>query len=564
MLRSLKRYDLSWIILLTAVLTYLYVFLKGTFFEGNDDPLFAELLRGTFYSVPTADFFIYHRFLSYIYAGLYKLTDLPWYSIFMFLYFLVAVVIILYLVNHWIKKCSVVSLWYRMVFIAALFYLLFADQLFYLSFTRISILLCASAVLLLHSRLDDLDRRRPSWRLFLPSLILFTLGLLTRPQSAILVFGLLTPFVLFSDGSLKLKRAVWVLIPFAGLILADKALDLVRKNEHQQHYKSVIPYLFNILDAGDSHYPANATPADIAKYQVVASWHLSDKNAVNPQFLSRVADSALISFNDLNRENVITSVKLGISMIKWNYALLYLLTLFAIMINVVVRSGGKTYPELLLSALLVNFFFLDCLIFITVCIKMVPRVLEPSLIILIILNFYFLLKTLAGHQSKFLLFLLVPILAALPFKVRSDHSSEGEYYRNRSALHETVMTQINAEFKDKLKVFTLMTLSDLSSFEDPFHSPIEKDGDYLIIDGGWTTLVGEFEKEIITRTGRSDYLSLINYLKRNKEKIVFISTPDRNMLISSYLRAVYGAELSLREIRPYSLKDAPFGFYTID
>jgi hypothetical protein len=552
----------------------------GFYYGDNDDPLIEALIRGLFFSHPVTEFFWCHRITAILYARLYQLfPNIPWYGIFMQALLFLAITNYFVLIHRHVEKF--ITNYALLTPLLIIFYLVFfLDSVIFIFFTKVAILLAASSILLIiDGTLKGEDVQRPLYWHFGWYFFLFIFGFLTRPQAGVLCIILLVPFaILYNPGKRVLLRAVCVFVALISIVGLLKIYDYITWTEGSGYYLSVSPYIHNIYDFRYEGKNLDG-PQDAMKYRAITSLALADRENINVGFLSRISTDQLIDIGRLKPIELARAVRT----IGDNIGPYHLWTVLAIITAALVALIVNRHElPFILSAnfLTFSFFYWSVVISIAAFWKMPDRVLSP-LVITYVTSCVLFISTfltdpnvskaskasrrfLASNKvvtSVWILTLLVLVFAGYG-KLRGWLAPATKRAAHNVTQSSTLRTIINRELAGKIVVFTshgswfflanqsLLSVGQLSA-----------NNRYMLFDGLWAAWLPEYPQHLKEITGSDRLFDVFDFLLKNREKVIFVSTPTTNAFIREYFASVYNKEFTFEEFKPRIATD--LGLYTI-
>ena len=85
---------------------------------------------------------------------------------------------------------------------------------------------------------------------------------------------------------------------------------------------------------------------------------------------------------------------------------------------------------------------------------------------------------------------------------------------------------------------------------------------YLLVDGTWPTLLPEYPRHLKEMTGSDRLFDVFEFLVKNREKVILVSTPNRNAFIREYFASIYDKEFTFEELKKNAAPSA-VRLYTI-
>ena len=114
----------------------------------------------------------------------------------------------------------------------------------------------------------------------------------------------------------------------------------------------------------------------------------------------------------------------------------------------------------------------------------------------------------------------------------------------------TLREIINGQLVGKIVVFTFNASQGFLSHQRLSSvSHLSPNNQYILVDGTWPTLLPEFPQRLKEITGSDRLSDVFEYLARNREKVIFVSTPNRNAFIQEYFASIYRTQYTFEELK---------------
>lgn len=539
----------------------------GFYYGSSDDATFDALLRGLFFSHPVTEFFAFHRITAILYAHLYQLfPNIPWYGCFMYGLLFLAVTNYFTLIHRHFGK--LVENYAPIIPVLIIFYtVLFLDSVIFITFTKVSILLGASSVLLLTDRASNTQEDstpilywRTGWYV-----LLFALAFLTRPQGGILSLILLLPLALLynSTKTILLRRGFLFLVLLL-IVGSLKVYDYITSTEGSQYYWSVSPYVSNIYDyrRDGENRSGNYSSHDALRYRALISGAFGDRELMNVSSLSRISSDQFINIGRLNPSQLVRAVQ-AISNDIRPYQLLAALVMVTVALSAFILYRHELPFILSFNFTMFSLLYWGVVLSIAAFWKMPDRVLAPVVItyttsgLLFLTSFLDYLdfravkalfrvpRSITVIRSLWVLTLVTAVFAS--HKKLSATNMVAQEIRKTAVLEEV----INQELSGNIVVFTFNASQGFLVHQSVLSgSHLSANNRYMLVDGTWPTLLPEFPQRLKEVAGSDRLSDVFKFFVENRDRVIFVSTPMRNAFLKEYVSSLYNNEFTFEEFKP--------------
>lgn len=560
--RALNVYVLPGVLFVSTYLIF------GFHYQTSDDALVSALIRGFPFGVPVTEFFFCHRLTAIAYAHLAQsYPGVPWYEVAMYAFLFLAVRNYFVLIYDYAKRFLPASALTPVLIVA--YSVFFLNSVIFINFTEVAIFLSASAILLAVTRLTGPSGAQPiAYAPLAGCLMLFGLALLTRPQGALLSLIVLLPLGILRRRQEIVRSLCCVYLPAFALVGALQLYDYATWTDDSAYFRSVFPYVFNVLDARTPTTPLDG-PADSMRYWAVTHWFLGDRETTNVAFLSRMVRNDLIDFRKVNIAALWKTLGQMYEMAsKYHLAVAMLLPLLGAASVVLRRRAQDGWRILWFTAL----YWLPVMA-LAMFWKMPDRVLTPSIIsyTLAALVFAFVLVEHSGLWPKshakaagFMagLWCLALVVTLVAWRQKAPGA---DIEAVKAAANTKFRQELTAEFPGRTVVFTMDTLNAFVKHQPALSTHrLAENSAYILIDSSWPTLLPQYPQHLRTKTGSDRMANVFQYLREKSDNVILVSTPERNAMMQKYFAAVYHDRYVFDAIKPnVSLNQDGAGLYLI-
>ena len=480
----------------------------GFTYESNDDPAFENMLRGVYWNTPITNFYFYHRGIAVIFVWLYQNLDIGinWYGFSLILSNFLSVFIISVLIQ---KRTG------NFLFVI-LFLMINLQNVFLVSFTRVSLLLSFSAFLLLH--FSYLLKYKKI--LIVGSLLIFLWAFLMRPNTAYLAFILLIPFLYSGKLNFHFFKSIsYLLIPFLIGISLLFVVNNVQDKVFTKDLKNAAKITFPILD-----YQADVKTTTIEEENAVfeiKNWFFFHKALLNTDLTKDLLGSSFIetySFNRLFDRTMALSYKIIFK--PFFFFLLVLVLIFTILSK-----------QNRITGILILLYFFSVLLSISMLLKMEFRILIPILTIcLLFFIFYFSKRITNLVKKEKLRSTIVGVLILGVFVFQSY------LYYTRSSANPPKSQLANQDLYQKTHNKTVFLMSDVFFNYEPLKFIPFSQNISLVPLTGWISYNEQTYKFQLTQFGTNDIISIFDKIKNRNDYIFVASEEQISILEEIFLR----------------------------
>lgn len=517
----------------------------GFHYEILDDSYRIAFMQSLYYEKPIDDFFIYYIGISQVLALLYShMPQIEWYSLFTLVTLCISLSTILYVLLKWFKNLfgsAVLN-----VGLPLLLYVLFAIYYMVAWHWTKTASVCTIAALMLcfyHYR----NKASVYWVVCI--CVLMLLGLCIRYQNVLVLLVIGSMYTVIVHGSLRP-----LLFPIAITLFFIVSLtlkDSLFASEDVRLLNRIEPYVFSHLDAGSvkCNQPDNIPPGDQMKIVAFEDWFFTDFEMITPKFLETYYTTNILSK---------CSVASILNKLHWQWqdygeylvksiGNLLLLSVIALMVACYFAPGMSW-----LRPVVFNLLFIAMMLAIAVIIKLEKRHLTPFVTLACFCNIH--IATINCRKnicSKFFKrsYLLLPVLVGMFIPAIFYANDFACFKREEEIFCRELRKEVEDNFHNKkvaMDVWACMAIANAGPFEIP---KFNKNRNLLIYDSGYGMFYKTAREEIETKTVSRGFKGYMDYLHKEKSKVVFIQADSRSMLFSSYMEAVYNTTFVFKELK---------------
>jgi hypothetical protein len=474
--------------------------------------------------------------LSDFYVMLYRLAPpVAWYDYFMAAYLISAAAVVFSAVHTALRGRM------RFPFIlllnTILFLLFFAPQILHWNYTRTSLMVCSAAFVwltLVWLRNKDGHLRLPA--LFFNAL-LFTIGVLIRPESGQLVFLLSSVFIFFYGGITR--RTVLAISSFLIPVLLIAGGIYYDRHASHDFYMQLEPVTeYQIFLGNIAGIDEMKTPEDSMKYIALKEGLTNDPAYISYDFVKRLtANHPAVKINQqmfLRAENIF-----GENTAHFWHLLLLNGLLFAAGIYFLVRKKGILLRYILFHLAFWLLVFLICYFMI-----MESRILSPLMFFYTAANVIFLFHHsvfvfLSGRKAKCIITAAVLIaLGTTLFSMRNGgHAYEKHLEENHKRFEMLKQAAAGKFLVPDATGCMVLFFNNFRPFHLPDFSAFKK---IYLMDFEAITLTPPYRAYLDKncQCNSTDLAAFYDYLYLHKDEVVIAGTAPRMQLFESYLRIV--------------------------
>jgi len=550
-----------------ALFAFTYV-LFGYHYQTSDDALVSALIRGFPFGVPVTEFFFCHRLTSHLYAHLAQAyPGVPWYEFAMYGLLFLAVRNYFAVIYDYAKRFLPAGALTPLLIVA--YSVFFLNSVIFINFTEVAIYLSSSALVLAVTRLTSPIGSAPfAYASVVGYLSLFAVALMTRPQGALLSLIVLLPLGILQRRDAIVRCVCCVYLPAFALVGALQLYDYATWNDDSAYFRSVFPYVFNVLDARTPTTPLDG-PADSMRYWAITHWFLGDRETTNVAFLSRMVRNDSIDFRKVSVAGLWQTLEQMYEMgSKYQIAGALLLPLLGAAAVALRRQAKDGWRILWFTA----FYWLP-VVALALCWKMPDRVLTPSIISYTLAASVFAFALIEHNRiwswsyakgggfiaGIWCLALVVTLVAWRQKAPGADIEAE------KTAKNIKFRQELTSDFPGRTVVFTMDTLNAFVKHQPALSTHrLAENSAYILIDSSWPTLLPQYPQHLREKTGTDRLASVFQYLREKSDSVILVSTPERNAMMQKYLAAVYHDRYVFDPLRPnVPLNQDGAGLYVI-
>lgn len=524
-------------------------YLVGFYNEVNDDVFIEFAFRGIGWAEPISNLYMWHRITGSIIVFLYNsFPDVPWYGLFLILLNYASFVNIYSILHISLRtlKPSVISIIFVLVF-----FFVFFESVLLIQYTRTAIFLSGTSALLLLIGDDSIFRTKKAGFRNLLYLSLFLIGLLIRPEGAILslIFLLPVTLLLFRNRKVSLKKLLFCGAVIILMILSMKTFTMLSKTDAQVVDEMRIPYIMNWNAYADDPPSLSHTKSDTLIYNSIYFGLYSDREKLSAEFLRSLGKTHSV----FNLESIDISeithflIHLPKLFLKNHLVMAFLNGL--LFIRLLVFFVVNRRPHDLASYILLHVFNWAIIIGIACIFKMPSRVLTPLFFLYTTLHFVtwwaFDAWPKLSYKStwgKLLLLIFFFCLAGYSFRM----TKKIEWFKNRKNLNSGQLMWLTKHHEDTFIIFNYSSValfSGLDALEN-----MTAGSNHIVIWTSWMTWYSYFHEYLETISGSPKTVDFIRFLLTTQPKHIFISSKEDTRAIEHYYKAIYNISFRFKEI----------------
>lgn len=531
-------------ILILPIILFIMCYLAfGYYFETNDDFVISALLKGDlqpqggYYEL--SNLFLFK--IAFIYHILYVyIPKLPWYGITLLILNLAACINIFYITDKLISKYF--HKYFNTIIFICVFIIIFFENVIEINYTRTSIILGGSSLLLIFFNLSSEGNLKIN-KYIIIQFALFIFALLIRPMGGLLSSLILIPVIIFfiikSNNSRKL---FYYLASIYFIILILYSYTQYFKPADEKHYLDNLLKVANFMDWGIDKEVKNNNVQDSIKKQAAKNLFISDKQIINSEFLDKISSSNYFSYDKINISRIKSAVISTFQLSEKNYpgiCLFYLITL-----GLLFYTNFKINKSSFWFVLIIQFIFFILFISISVFMKLPDRIFYPLSTIIITCNFILLSYSNLNFIKNKKIFISILILAVSV--IFSFISMEKRYsaLNNLNIENKECFSTLEREYKNTIFLITQPSyiLFDGNGSLENLH--LENNKTFPLI--GWNTILPSYALEIKEMCKSSNINDFFNFLKNNND-FILISNTKFNLFLEIYFKTFYNNEIKFTQ-----------------
>ncbi|MFY9308419.1 MAG: hypothetical protein WAQ28_05135 [Bacteroidia bacterium] len=539
------------------VFTFLLLFFSyhyfGSYFEMNDDPRYVMAMKGFASPQPYNNFVSAYVFTSDIYIKLYQLyPNIGWYGLSMFL-ILWGALFNAYLAIYLVARGRISSL-LTMVVIIAFFFLVFFQNVYWINFTRPSLLVTVSFIMLLAVLYLNNDvLKRNKWLLAFP-VVTYVLGHLTRLDAGYLgfTFGSGFAFLLVYKRKSILPFGLKYILPVLVFIIIVKLIDrnAQRSDSRNEDFLTKTELIRQLIDYKNTGAYVPKTTNDTIIYNaMMLARYCSDDKIITSEFLQKLSEgspqiedaekkkfeSEFGAFlKSTNNENSL--------MKKLNYGILIVFLVFLL-------SAPKSHYFSFLRYFLFQLMFLTIIVGMSYYMKMPARIYNPLFVGLTLANILFLFSLLNFNKRAFYFCLLVPLF--LVFVSIPAYSATNKQllkkYRQYGKINHQMIDEMNNSFSNTVFIPTNLRSWEMHTATDPLREINFKNGNSYVYLSIELSLAPETKEQLKDKFGTDNHAELFKNISEMKN-VVFISDDAYNNFLRAYYHYLYNQDYEFEKV----------------
>jgi hypothetical protein len=480
--------------------------------------------------------------ISYFYALFYQfLPGVQWISWLEYLWlFISSGVLSLAL---WQSMPDRFSTGVKTVVMISVYILVFADHHMHLIYTRVSYMVCGSALIGLVCFFGRSEAIKQNCFFFILLNLFFVVGTLIRNEAAIACVLLLLPFALFSLQNIK-QTIILFLFPL--LVVLGQSLFFavdIRNASKEEFYKQVEPDIEEQYTARGNLKPLSAmsTHTDSVKYALSHEMAFSDPRVMTPEWLRSLILPEGLIFTDLHQWHRVYTELYDIMSRYWYLVLIVVLLGLGLYGQWDSSDRYRLYYWLLFE---LSFWGL------TVAQTYVDKVNERSWLPYISLFIFCHIILFSKNVKRMTMRRIIPIITICSIllvvqiyhlnaesgRMKSDLASQQRQYNAiRKLAADRILVANSSAFNSLFMSSTPFQNFDFSSFRKVY-----------ITDSYIITFLPYYQSYLEKECGCDMYAypSFWAYLKDHKNQVLVISTASRMKAIENYLRDIHHTDLS--------------------
>jgi len=512
--------------------------------------------------------FLGHIGTSYIYSYLYELfPNVEWLSFFYYSYLFIACYIGLYLVAK--LSPQNITIRNKVLIQLGVYILVFADHNIHLIYTRVAYMLSGLTLIALVVLFPSWSEVKNKPAGFVVLNLLFTLGCLTRLESATACLSVVFCFSIFYINNIK-QSIVTLLYPIALVLMMITAISLDIKNA-TEFYKQVEPDIEAQFIERENRVPLSAmkTQRDSVIYRAIDQMMWSDPAVISPAYLRSLIMPENILFTDARQWKRVTRNVTKVVKTYWLLPLIFVLLAFAVLMSY--DFAGSRWQYLTWMGFELSFWVL--LLIQTYVFKVNERSFTTLLSVFIFCHLVILLRNLPGRYLKVTLFISVFVLSMHSYYLTADvknlRKNLNDYVSNFKVIKSVA--------DNRYLVLNASSFDYIFLSNKPFH-PFNFHGfKSLYIPDGYVIPFMPYYRRFLESECKCDieaFPSFWNYLKSKGNEVIIVSLPERIEVIGDYLRLIKKSGIKFRRNNLVELKElkktdfnnhySDFGVYYIE
>ena len=549
--KPLGFYFALFVSLIFMGLTYLFFGFYFTEYEGLNIGLLSGSLTTDmpFRSV----YFSGNLVISHFYSLLYEYCPgVEWISWLEYFWMLIACGLALHAMSMLLPvEFSIPT---KVVVLAMLYLLVFADHQIHLIYTRVAYVICGVSLICLSIFFSDVATIKNKFGWFVLLNLFFAIGTFIRNEAAIACFLLILPFSLIY---LKNTKHSLLLLSFPLLIVGGQSLFLatdIKNATNTEFYKQVEPDIEEQYIARGNLVPLSSmkTYRDTVMYQMAEEMTLSDPRLMTPTYLRSLILPEKFMFTDSRQWQRAGKELKDILLQYWYLVLIVLLLNIALFIQYDFHKQKLNWFYYLTFV----FSFWVLVIAQTYVDKVNERSWLPYIGLFILSHILLLAKSIQYGIPRKIYPLLAIGMVLLVVHLYHLKTESNRLKENRN-FQQQQLQSVKAIARNRVLAVNSSAFDFLFLSNKPFHpfnfSAFKK----VYITDGYIIPFLPYYKRYLESECRCDiyaFPSFWKYLKTTQQQVVIVSQSYRLKAIDNYLSEMHQLPLAVREIESFQLE----------
>lgn len=550
-------YDFRLVAAIGFVLSFLLLFFSygyfGSYFEMNDDPRYVMAMKGFASPQPYNNFVSAYVFTSDIYIGLYqRFPDIGWYGLSMFL-LLWGALFNSYLAVYLVAKNRISFALICVLFIA-FFFLVFFQNVYWINFTRPSLLATISFMLLLAVLyLNDELLKKNKWVLIFPVLT-YVLAHLTRLDAGYLgfAFGSVFAFLFVYKRKVLLPFCLKYVLPVLCFIIVVKIADSSSqatntKNEAFLEKTEIIRQLIDYKNTGA--YVPKTTRDTVIYNAMMLARYCSDDKIITTEFLQQLTEGSP-PIEDADKKKFLSEFGTFLKSTDNENSLMKKLNYGVLIVFIVLLLSAPAVDYIsFLRYFLFQIMFLSVLIGMSYYMKMPARIYNPLFVGLTLANILFLFSLLNFNKRNLFLVVLVPlflVVISLPSYSKTNKELIKKY-RQYGKINHQMMNELNNTFSNTVFIPTNLRSWEMHTATDPIKEINFKNGNSYVYLSIELSLAPETKEQLVDKFGTDNHAELFIKISELKN-VIFVSDDNYNNFLKAYYHYLYNQDYDFEKV----------------
>lgn len=538
----LKRYRDYIQALILALLCMVFCYFVYGFYYVEYEGLFDSFYSGKL--TPGFQFrsiyFLGNVGISYAYSILYQyFNTIEWLSWIYAFYLLIACSLFFNIILHLLHKQ--LNGWVKLVFLLCIYSLIILDNNMHFIYTRVSYMMCASALatLIVFFQTKETVPKRPL--LFFAIQVFFVLGTLTRVETSIATLLLMLTFAFLYLNSIK---QILVLFAFPVLfVLVVSTAITIELNTSTEFHIQVEPEIEAQYAERNNTVPLSTrlTRKDSVIYMAAKSIMWSDPKVISPSYLRSLINKSNSYFTDIGQWKRACTEVVDIAL---TYKIHLLLIVFFFCIAVLSRTTKQySIPRILFFEF--SFWFL--IVFQAYTIKVNDRSFGPYIAIFLFCHIIYFLQFCFNERYAKVLLVFVLLLTGFQLK---NIQTESNILKAEFNRYQYASDKIRGTGKNKILVLNSTSCDYLFLSNKPFHPFNYTDFNRIYITDGFNMPFLPYYRPYLEKECQCNlynFPSFWKFLLLHKENVIVLSTDERVKIIEDYVHEVYAFNLHFKK-----------------